>query len=52
VSTDGNLNDQDKGCSDVKNYYNMQADENGNSPLTGVKGNFTVAELEVYQVLA
>ena len=48
VSTDGNLNDQNKGYSKLKNYYNMQADENGNSPLTGVNGNFTVAELEVY----
>ena len=53
VRSDGKLNEQNEGYSyQGRSYYKLPADENGKSPLTGVDGSFTVAELEVYQVLA
>jgi hypothetical protein len=46
------LNSENSGFCHVGkgNYYDIEADKNGNSPLTGEKEKFTVAELEVYKV--
>ena len=47
------LNDNNAGRCYVGtgNHYNIDADANGKSPLTGEKDHFTPAEIEVYQVL-
>jgi hypothetical protein len=50
------MNEYDGGRSDIGGPYNIPADENGNSLLTGDggknnEGMFTCEELEVYRVV-
>jgi hypothetical protein len=37
-------------CVGKNNFYDIEKDINGNSPLTGEKEEFTCTELEVYKV--
>lgn len=46
------LNADNRGSCNVgkNNFYDIEADSKGESPLTGEKGKFTCVELEVYKV--
>ena len=50
ATSNNKLNDNNEGrcCVGTDRFYNIVADADGKSPLTGEKDKFTVSELEVY----